>query len=94
MGRVTWAPAALEDFHRIYLFLKQDAPGYARAFRDRVSRQARLLAQFPRMGQMVLEVVDPDVRQLRVQKFRLIYRVKGEDVEMYAILPGDTPLNL
>ncbi len=46
------------------------------------------------MGQMVLEVGDPDVRQLRVQKFRLIYRVKGEDVEMYAILPGDTPLNL
>ena len=94
MGRVTWAPAALEDFRRIYLFLKQDAPGYARAFRDRVTRQARLLEQFPRMGQMVPEVDDPDVRQLRVQKFRLIYRVKGEDVEMYVILPGDISIRL
>jgi hypothetical protein len=43
---------------------------------------------------MVFEVGDPDVRQLWVQKFRWIYRIKGEDVEMYVILSGDATIRL
>jgi len=49
---------------------------------------ARSLRQFARRGRVVWEENDPNIRELLVQSYRLIYRLKGNDVEIINFIHG------
>jgi plasmid stabilization system protein ParE len=45
-------------------------------------------AMFPRMGREVPELNDPDIRELIVRKYRVIYRVESEAIKLGAVIHG------
>ena len=46
------------------------------------------LTDFPRSGRVVPEFERSDIRELIVQSYRIVYRVRGEDVEILTVHHG------
>ncbi|MFZ0964111.1 MAG: type II toxin-antitoxin system RelE/ParE family toxin [Terriglobia bacterium] len=44
------------------------------------------LLRFPKMGSVVPEVQDENIRELLPQNYRIIYRIAGERIEILAIV--------
>jgi len=49
---------------------------------------ARSLRQFAKRGRVVPEENDPNIRELFVQNYRLIYRIHGDAVEVIHFIHG------
>ena len=89
MATVTWTIQAIEDLDAICLFIARDAIRPAEMFAERVFRAAEQLGHFPLSGRAVPEIGSPDIREVFVGNYRLIYRVASHDeVEVLTIHHG------
>ncbi len=86
--RVIWSPQAVADLTEIRAYIARDSDSYAAAFIQRVLTAVDLLVDFPRMGRRVPEMDDDAVREVIVQRYRVIYRVRGEAIHIGAIVHG------
>jgi len=50
------------------------------------------LVRFPRLGRVVPEVQDENIRELMHQHYRIIYRIAGERIEILTIVHGSRDL--
>ena len=92
MARVTWTDQALVDLHAVCLFLARDAPRYAQLFAIQVFGAADRLAEFPRLGRVVPELGRDEIREVLVGRYRLIYRLLEDEVEILTVHHGLRPL--
>jgi toxin ParE1/3/4 len=92
VARVTWTDQALDDLDAICLFVARDAPRYAEIVAARVFRATDRLSQFPRSGRIVPEVGRDDIREVIVQSYRVIYRLRTDEVEILTVHHGARPL--
>jgi toxin ParE1/3/4 len=76
--RVAWTETAWRDLERIGDYIAEDSPGYAAAFLRRVRDRARLLDELAERGRVVPELDEPEVRELFVGSYRLIYEITDE----------------
>jgi toxin ParE1/3/4 len=85
---IAWAEVAVEDLDEVADFIARDSRYYASA----MVREARLAAQslrrFPYRGRVVPESGDPQVRELFIRDYRLIYRVLDDKVVVLAFIHG------
>jgi addiction module RelE/StbE family toxin len=88
MAEVRWTPQAADDLEAICLFIARDAPQIAAAFADRVFRATKQLAHFARLGRIVPELGIEDIREIIVGSYRVIYRVRDEDVQVLTVHHG------
>jgi len=81
--RALYVPEADEELSAATDYLNQRSTQAALRFVAEVDRAIQLLLQFPRLGAPLRR----DVRgfSLRVFPYRLIYRVEGEIVRIYAV---------
>lgn len=86
--RVSWSPAALDDVDSIAEYIHRDSPSYASAVVDKLLDVARNLATFPNAGRIVPELDDETIRERFVYSYRLIYRVRGSEVLVVAVVHG------
>jgi toxin ParE1/3/4 len=61
---------------------------YASGFVERIILAADRLVDYPKVGRVVPETNDENVRELLYQGYRLIYRVKGDSIEMLSVIHG------
>ncbi len=83
---VTWTLAALGDLEAAADYIARDSPRYAASLITELLAAAQSLSVFAHRGRRVPELVDPDLRELLVSPYRLIYRVGGEGVWVLAII--------
>jgi toxin ParE1/3/4 len=76
--RVAWTETAWRDLERIGDYIAEDSPGYAAAFLRRVRDRARSLDELAERGRVVPELDEPEVRELFVGSYRLIYEITDE----------------
>lgn len=74
MVQVTWTQQALEDLRAASLYIAHDSPRYAVIFSSRIVEATARLAVFP--NDIVPELGRPDLRELLVGDYRVIYRLK------------------
>ena len=86
--RVSWSRRALRDIEGIAEYIAADSPTYAGIVVKKIISQIRMLAQFPRSGRKVPEFDDENVRELIVYSYRIIYRLREEDVVIAAVIHG------
>ncbi len=85
---VEWADEARGDMWAIGERIAQDRPRTAAKFLARLVERARLAAEVPLAGHRVPETAREDVRQVRVEHFRIIYVVRDEGILVLAVLHG------
>jgi plasmid stabilization system protein ParE len=85
MARVEWALVALEDVDAICGLIARDAPSHAHMFAEDVFEAAERTALYPESGRMVPELGRPDVRELVMGNYRIIYCLHAETVTVLAV---------
>ena len=80
------------DLDAVCLFLARDAPRYAQVFAIHVFQSADRLADFPQLGRIVPELNLTYVREVFVSRYRIIYRLVDDEVEILTVHHGFRPL--
>jgi len=86
--RVHWTHTAIEHLLAIYEHIAQDAPLYARRMVDRLTQRSEQIAAFPQSGRMVPEYAAPDIREVIERPYRIIYRIKTDQIDILAVVHG------
>jgi addiction module RelE/StbE family toxin len=92
MADVRWTDQAFDDLDAACEYIARDAPRSADALAVRITRAIQRLADFPRSGRIVPERSEDDIREVIVQHYRIIYRVRDDLVEIITIHHGARPL--
>lgn len=71
-----------------YKHIAQDAPLYARRVVDRLTKRSEQIATFPESGRMAPEYEAPDIREVIERPYRIIYRVKADQIDVLAVVHG------
>lgn len=74
---VTWTETALKDLDQAAEFIARDSKFYAAAFVREARHAARSLKRFAERGRVVPEVGKPEIRELFVRRYRLVYKIEG-----------------
>ena len=91
--KVDWTFQAFEDLNEISEFLEQNSPKYAEFIIDEILEKTRNLTQFPTMGRRVPEANIPNLRELIIRNYRVVYFVTSKEViEIIAVRHSSRPL--
>jgi addiction module RelE/StbE family toxin len=78
MVRVKWTDYALENLDNIGNYIEKDSIKYAKIVVKNLFTSTKLLKRHPRMGRMVPEFNNPNIRELIRGSYRIIYRLVDE----------------
>ena len=88
MAQLVWSPSALASLAEICEYISRDSEYYAKLFAQRIFSAAEMLALFPESGRVVPEYDRRDLRESLFQNFRIVYRIKGDQVQIAAVGHG------
>jgi toxin ParE1/3/4 len=85
--RIAWTPDARQRLKEIEAYIaKQSSAQIAREVALRLIRRALTLEQPPLLGTRITGYGDSDLRQLFEKPYRIIYRVKSDQIEIITVL--------
>ncbi len=80
---VIFAPRAERDLKSIIFYIaRQSSAEIAARFGNRLTERALTLATLPLRGRVVPEIADPSVREIIFRTYRIVYRIRGDVVEV------------
>jgi len=88
MAEVRWTPQAADDLEAITNFIAADSPQYASLFAIDVLAAVDRLVVFPRSGRIVPEMDHPDVREVILGNYRIVYRIRPDLIEVLTVYHG------
>jgi toxin ParE1/3/4 len=86
MVELIWSPRSLKDLELIFEYIKQDSIEMARAFMNELIQAATIIPDFPYSGRLVPELNRDNIREKIYQSYRIIYRIRGQEVELITFL--------
>jgi addiction module RelE/StbE family toxin len=86
--KVHWTNTALGHLLAIYEYIAQDSQVYAQRMVDRLTRRSEQIAAFPLSGRTVPEYEAEDIREMIERPYRIIYRIKPEQIDVLAVIHG------
>lgn len=91
--QIRWSPRAIADFEDICNYIARDSEHYAAFFARKVNTIIKSIPQFPKTGRIVPEYGDENLREKIYNNYRIVYRIRGELIEIVAICHGAKPLS-
>ncbi|GAA0349580.1 type II toxin-antitoxin system RelE/ParE family toxin [Bacillus horti] len=85
---IIWTVSAFKDLQNIVEFISQDSTYYGLAFYDDIMNKAQSLIDFPQRGRIVPEMDDPNLREVFVHRYRLIYQIHPSNIIIKTIVHG------
>jgi toxin ParE1/3/4 len=79
---VVWSNRALRSLSDIHSHIASDSEEAATQTVDRILRRGDQLAAFPNLGRVVERFGRPGIRELVESPYRIVYRVRRQDVEI------------
>ena len=88
MGKVIWAPSALNDVDSIAEFISRDSIDQAALFVSRLFEVTYRLKDFPLSGRIIPEINNQFCREIIYGSYRIMYKIDGDDVWITAVIHG------
>jgi len=85
---IIWSREALDDIGGIAEFISKDSPYHAEQVVERLLSVGNDLAAHPKLGRMVPERADPNVRERFLYSYRIIYELAGDAIHVLAVIHG------
>jgi len=85
---VIWSKPAKNDLKKIYDYIAGDSKYYAAKVAQEFVEKSQRLEEFPQMGRVVPEIESPNIRELIIYSYRLIYEVSTDRIEILTIVHG------
>ena len=86
--RVHWTQNAVEHLVNIYEHIALNSPTYAQRMVDKITRRSEQIADQPLSGRKVPEYQTEDIRELIEKPYRIIYRIKANQIDVLAVIHG------
>ncbi len=86
--RVVWTEAARNGLHSVLEYISEDSPDAAGHFLGVVLDTAQSLSFLSERGRIVPEFQQPELREIFVYSYRLLYHVTQAEVHIVAFLHG------
>jgi addiction module RelE/StbE family toxin len=83
--RLWWSLQALSDLEAIREYMAVDSPRYADLVVERIVAAVERLRAFPESGRVVPERSDPQIREVIVRPYRVVYRYRPGEVEIATV---------
>jgi toxin ParE1/3/4 len=78
MVKINWTELSISDLKSIYDYISQDSKRYASLTINKIYNRAQLLIEQPQIGRIVPEFNDPNIRELIIGNYRLVYKLLDE----------------
>jgi addiction module RelE/StbE family toxin len=85
---VKWTRPAKRDLKKIHDYIAEDSKYYAKKVVQDIVSRTESLSDLPEIGRIVPELSEPDIRELFIYSYRLIYEIKEEQIEILTIIHG------
>jgi toxin ParE1/3/4 len=92
--RVNWTNSALNHLLSIHDYAAQNSKVYADRLVDRITRRSEQIGVFPESGRTVPEYGREDIREVIERPYRIIYRIKEDQIDVLAVLHGTQRMRL
>ena len=87
--------SAYSDLEDIENYISRDSPLMARRFINKIFERIDQLYNYPTSGKLVPEIKDKSVRELLINKYRIIYKVVDEQhINIIRIVHGSRLLDI
>jgi toxin ParE1/3/4 len=86
--RVIWTEAASSDLEEAAGYIARDSRFYAAAFVREVRAAVRSLRVSSERGRVVPELGRPEIRELLVRSYRLVYNITPGRIHVVALIHG------
>ena len=87
-----WTEKASSDALGIYDYIAEQSISYADSVYERIVSRPEQLVEFPQSGSVVPEFGRDDIRELFVYSFRLIYRIRDQEIRVLTVIHGSRDL--
>ncbi len=77
---------ALDDLDAVGVFYERTSPSYAVSLVGRLYASVEVLEEHPRIGRKVPEIDHDLVRELIVERYRVVYQLMRDRTEIVAVL--------
>ncbi len=94
MVEIRWSPIATEDYESIIKYYDTTAPKFAQNFAKKIIYIIENLNQFTKIGRIVPEIQNAEIREVIYRNFRIIYRLKDDILEIARIIHGNRILRI
>ena len=78
----------------IYEYISKDSPLYAQRMVDRLTQRSEQIATFPWSGRKVPEYEAENIREEIEESYRIIYRIKPNQLDVLAVIHSSQLLSL
>lgn len=85
MADIRWTLQAVDDIEAIMNYIAADSEHYARLLAVDIFAAVERAALFPNSGRIVPEANTPDIREILLGNYRIIYRVRREVIEVLTV---------
>jgi toxin ParE1/3/4 len=84
---VRWSAPAKADLQAIHDTIARDSTHYAKKVTQVIVEKTSVLAELPRLGRVVRELGDANVREIPVYSYRILYEIKSsDDIDILAVI--------
>jgi toxin ParE1/3/4 len=85
---VIWSEESLINIERIAEYIARDSLYYSRIVANQIFTAGESLHENPKRGSMVVELGNPNIKELFIYDYRLIYEEKNNQTEILAVIHG------
>ena len=85
---VVWSYEATDDLDVLAEYIAKDSAFYAAAFTQQILDISRSLNEFSDRGRIVPELGNPNIRELLIREYRLIYGIEKSRIVILALVHG------
>ena len=86
--KVHWTDNAIRHLANIYEYIALNSSTYARRMVDKTTCRSIQISDHPWSGRIVPEYEADDIRELIENPYRIIYRIKPDQVDVLAVIHG------
>jgi plasmid stabilization system protein ParE len=86
--KIRWSPQAASNLEEICSYISKDSEYYAALFAKRIIKIIKAIPDFPKLGRIVPEYNDKNLREKIYENYRIVYRIKEDIIEIAAICHG------
>jgi len=92
--RVIWSKESLHRLSEIEEFITQNNPKRAVRFINYLIERAESVSQNPQIGRIVPEISNQNIREILAKKYRIVYRITENRIEILTVFEGHRLLRL
>lgn len=83
---IIWSQPAREDLRLIHQYIAHDSKRYATRVIQDITDKVDTLLNLPRLGRVVPEIGEENVREISMYSYRIMYELIGDTIYIHGVI--------